>query len=105
MNRVISAVLRFVLLIAMPMSAVAQPGALGETRGKSVIAIKAALVIDGTGAAPITNGVVIVTGDKITAVGPAASVRIPEGAVGGKVSPTWTVKFDCYATTAEPAAK
>lgn len=81
MNRVISAVLLFVLLIAMPMSAVAQPGAPGETRGKSVIAIKAALVIDGTGAAPITNGVVIVTGDKITAVGPAASVRIPEGAV------------------------
>ena len=29
-------------------------------------------------------------------------ITIPEGPVVAKVSPTWTVKFDCYATTAEP---
>jgi polyisoprenoid-binding protein YceI len=28
-------------------------------------------------------------------------ITIPDGPVVAKVSPTWTVKFDCYATTAE----
>jgi polyisoprenoid-binding protein YceI len=32
-------------------------------------------------------------------------VVIPAGAVVAKVSPTWTVKFDCYATSAEPKDK
>ena len=29
------------------------------------------------------------------------NVTIPDGPVVAKVSPTWTVKFDCYATTAK----
>jgi imidazolonepropionase-like amidohydrolase len=37
-------------------------------------------LIDGTGAAPITNAIVIVTDNKITTVGDANSVRIPSGA-------------------------
>ena len=48
--------------------------------GKGVVALRAARMIDGTGAAPITNAVVIVTDNKITAVGDANSVRIPSGA-------------------------
>ena len=48
--------------------------------GKGVVALRAARLIDGTGAAPITNAVVIVTDNKITAVGDANSVRIPPGA-------------------------
>jgi imidazolonepropionase-like amidohydrolase len=48
--------------------------------GKGVVALRAARLIDGTGAAPITNAVVIVTDNKITAVGDASSVRIPSGA-------------------------
>ncbi|HSQ24944.1 MAG TPA: amidohydrolase family protein, partial [Pyrinomonadaceae bacterium] len=48
--------------------------------GKGVVALKAARLIDGTGAAPINNAVVIVTGNKITAVGGAGSVRIPADA-------------------------
>jgi imidazolonepropionase-like amidohydrolase len=48
--------------------------------GKGVVALKAARLIDGTGAPAITNPVVIVTDNKITAVGDAASVRIPAGA-------------------------
>jgi polyisoprenoid-binding protein YceI len=32
-------------------------------------------------------------------------VKIPAGAVVAKVSPTWTVKFDCYASTVEPKDK
>jgi len=37
-------------------------------------------VIDGTGAAPIQNGVVVVTDDRIVSVGAAGSVAIPAGA-------------------------
>jgi imidazolonepropionase-like amidohydrolase len=48
--------------------------------GKGVVVLKAARLIDGTGAAPITNAVVIVSDNKITAVGSAGSVRIPSGA-------------------------
>src|SRR6185295_6175364 len=48
--------------------------------GKGVVALKAARLIDGSGAAPITNAVIIVTDNKITAVGSASSVRIPAGA-------------------------
>src|SRR5436853_6859271 len=48
--------------------------------GKGVVALRAARLIDGTGAAPINNAVVIVTDNKITAVGDAKSVPIPSGA-------------------------
>ena len=48
--------------------------------GKGVVALKAARLIDGTGAAPINNAVIIVTDNKITAVGDVASVRVPSGA-------------------------
>lgn len=56
----------------------AQIGATGEKKGKGIVAIKAAQIIDGTGAAPIKNGVIIVTDDKITAIG--ANLQIPSGA-------------------------
>jgi imidazolonepropionase-like amidohydrolase len=46
----------------------------------TVTVLRAARLIDGTGAAPITDGVVVVTGDRITAVGPASRVTIPAGA-------------------------
>lgn len=48
--------------------------------GKGVVVIKAARLIDGTGAAAITNAIVVVTDNKITAVGDATSVRAPSGA-------------------------
>ena len=48
--------------------------------GKGVMALKAARLIDGTGAAPIANAVLIVTDNKITAVGDARSVQVPAGA-------------------------
>ena len=50
------------------------------TAGTGTVAIRAARVIDGTGAAPIANGIVVVTNDRIVAVGPAGSVRVPAGA-------------------------
>lgn len=50
------------------------------TAGTGTVAIRAARIIDGTGAAPIQNGIVLVTNDRIVAVGPAASVRVPADA-------------------------
>jgi imidazolonepropionase-like amidohydrolase len=50
------------------------------TAGTGTVAIRAARVLDGTGAAPIANGIVVVTNDRIVAVGPAGSVRVPAGA-------------------------
>ncbi|HYM69959.1 MAG TPA: amidohydrolase family protein [bacterium] len=43
------------------------------------IAIKARRIIDGTGRPAIERGVVLIEGERITAVGPEAAVRIPAG--------------------------
>jgi len=48
--------------------------------GKGVVVLKAARLIDATGAAQIKNAVVIVTNNRITAVGDSSSVRVPAGA-------------------------
>ena len=48
--------------------------------GKGVVVLKAARLIDGTGAAPISNAVIVVTDNTITAVGSASSVRMPANA-------------------------
>jgi imidazolonepropionase-like amidohydrolase len=47
--------------------------------GKGVVALRAARLIDGTGAPPINNAIVIVANNKISVVGDANSVRIPSG--------------------------
>jgi imidazolonepropionase-like amidohydrolase len=60
--------------------AVAPPLAAQELKGSGTVAFRAARLIDGTGAAAITNGVVVVTDDKIVAVGKQGSVSIPAGA-------------------------
>ncbi|MGA2383951.1 MAG: amidohydrolase family protein [Gemmatimonadales bacterium] len=43
-----------------------------------VVAIRAGTLIDGTGASPVRNAVIVIRGDRIEAVG--ASVRVPTGA-------------------------
>ena len=48
--------------------------------GKGIVVLKAARLIDGTGAAPINNAVVVVTDNTITAVGAAGSVSVPANA-------------------------
>jgi imidazolonepropionase-like amidohydrolase len=58
----------------------AQPFSQVPQRGTGTVVLRAARVVDGTGAAPIANGVVVVTDDRIVAVGTEASVRIPAGA-------------------------
>lgn len=66
---------------ALPQTPPPRPGIRPEPpEGKGVVVLRAARLIDGTGAAPITNAVVVVTDNKITAVGEARSVRTPSGA-------------------------
>src|SRR5262245_45410556 len=45
------------------------------------LALRGGLLIDGTGAAPINNAVVVVSDGKIQSVGPAGSVAIPPDAM------------------------
>ncbi len=52
----------------------------GEATGKGTVVLRAARVIDGTGAAPIANGIVVVTENKIVAVGREGAVTVPAGA-------------------------
>ena len=51
-----------------------------EARGSGSVVLRAARLIDGTGSSPIANAGVVVTDDKIVAVGAFASLRIPAGA-------------------------
>ena len=48
--------------------------------GKGIIALKAARLVDGTGAPAVNNAVIIVTDNKITAVGAAGSINVPADA-------------------------
>ena len=42
--------------------------------------LRAARLIDGTGAAPVSNAAIVVTGERIVAVGPASRIGVPPGA-------------------------
>ena len=48
--------------------------------GKGVVVLQARRLIDGTGRAPIDQPIIVVTDDRITAVGPAATITFPAGA-------------------------
>lgn len=65
-----------VLAILAPAIAAAQ----ASSAPQSVTVVRAARLVDGTGAAPITNAVVVVRGDRIVAAGSAATVAVPAGA-------------------------
>jgi imidazolonepropionase-like amidohydrolase len=43
-------------------------------------ALVGATIIDGCGGAPVRDGTIVIAGDRITAVGPAATTEVPEGA-------------------------
>ena len=51
-----------------------------QAPGPTTVVLRAARLIDGTGAPMIQNGVVVVTGDRIVAVGASGRVAIPAGA-------------------------
>jgi imidazolonepropionase-like amidohydrolase len=67
------------IALALPPSATAQqPSA--SAAPPPVVALRAARLFDGTGASIVGDAVVVVTGERITAVGPASKVAIPSGA-------------------------
>ena len=61
--------------LALLLTAVLAPGALAQT-----LAVTGGTVIDGTGVAPVSNGVVLIADGRITAVGAASDVAVPAGA-------------------------
>jgi imidazolonepropionase-like amidohydrolase len=67
-----------VAALLLPALAAAQGTPAATPTG--TVVLRAARLIDGTGAAVVTNGVVVVTGDHIVAAGPASSITVPAGA-------------------------
>jgi len=72
------------LLAAACLAAIAFP-ALAQrptypVTGSGTVVLRAARLIDGTGAAPVPDAVVVVTGDRIVAVGRRGAVQEPAGA-------------------------
>ncbi|MEO7672779.1 MAG: amidohydrolase family protein, partial [Pyrinomonadaceae bacterium] len=57
-----------------------QMGSPGNPTGKGTVVLRSAQIIDGTGAAPIRNGVIVVTDDKIVAIGVSGNVTLAAGA-------------------------
>ena len=69
------------LALALPGPAAAQGFQTSyPLHGTGTVVLRAARLIDGTGAAPVRDGVVVVTDDRIVAAGPASSVQVPAGA-------------------------
>jgi len=56
------------------------PLAAQQAPAKGTVVIRAARLIDGSGAAPVQNGIIVVTDDRIVAVGASGSVSVPANA-------------------------
>jgi imidazolonepropionase-like amidohydrolase len=54
--------------------------ATGISGQSGTVALVGARVIDGTGAAPVSNATIVVTNGRIEQIGPSASLKIPAGA-------------------------
>src|SRR4051812_12595005 len=57
----------FAFFLAVASAATLGPLGAQEPAGKGTVVLRAARVIDGTGSAPVANGVVVVTDDRIVA--------------------------------------
>jgi imidazolonepropionase-like amidohydrolase len=62
------------------LAACASPPAAEPDPGPSPIAIEGVRIWDGTGAPAVNDGILVMRGDRIEAVGPRSSTMIPEGA-------------------------
>jgi imidazolonepropionase-like amidohydrolase len=65
-------------ILASAALAVASTSARAQSEPTTVI--RAARLIDGTGAAPITDAAIVITGNKIVSVGKASAISLPAGA-------------------------
>src|SRR6516165_6304256 len=81
------------VMIALPLLACALLGG-GDTRADAPAASTAftgATIVDSSGAPPIADGVVVVTGERIAAVGPRDKVAIPAGATLVDLKGKWII--------------
>jgi imidazolonepropionase-like amidohydrolase len=80
MRRLVSCV--SVIAVAAGVFALAAPGVprMTQTPAAGAVAYVGARIIEGTGQAPVENGVLVVQNGRIVAVGPAAKTAIPAGA-------------------------
>ena len=67
------------------------PSSVPAASESSVTALVGATLIDGTGAAPLADAVLLVDGTDITAAGARADVAVPEGARIVDVAGKWLV--------------
>jgi imidazolonepropionase-like amidohydrolase len=79
-------------LTVVACAAATLPPLAAQPAQTQAIVIDAARIIDGTGSAPIDHGRIVIQGDRIAQIGPAASVQKPAGAqtidvAGGTVIP------------------
>lgn len=73
--------LRVAALLALAMAATSRPArAAAAEEPAPVLALVHARLLDGTGAAPLADAVVVIRGERIEAAGPAAAVTVPSGA-------------------------
>lgn len=68
--RAIATLLIYAFVVSIPTS----------LAGQGTVAIVGATIIDGNGGAPLVNGTIVLTGNRITTIGPAASVDVPSRA-------------------------
>jgi imidazolonepropionase-like amidohydrolase len=71
---------RFALLGATLLAPLFSTARGQEAKGSGTVVLRAARLIDGSGAAPVANGVVVVTDDRIVAAGREGAVTVPSGA-------------------------
>ncbi len=94
-----------VILAACLVLAVSLSAQEADKKPEPTTAIVGGTLIDGTGAAPVPNAVVLIQGKKITAAGPAATVRIPKDAVKIDAAGKWILPgfIDCHIHTTYPS--
>jgi imidazolonepropionase-like amidohydrolase len=68
------------ILFAILVVSTSLPAQQQEPKGTGTVVLRAARLIDGTGAPAMANGVVVVTADRIVAVGREGAVSVPAGA-------------------------
>ena len=78
---------------ASPVDQITDPSAEAvSVAAEELLVVTNGTVIDGTGAGPVSNGAVVIQGNRILAVGPAAAVTVPPDAEvidagGGTIMP------------------
>ena len=71
---------RYVLLLSVVCASVLAAAVVAQEKKPAILALTGARLIDGTGAAAVEDAVIVMTGDRFSAVGARGRVAIPAGA-------------------------